>query len=357
MKNCIVLFSNADTSDKKELLCKTLDSLEILKLPIILATHSSVSEEIQNKCDYVVYDKKNLIFDETDFFNENLPLTEANFNTQYFFGGISTRCYLHKKTYAPAVINLYINSFRLAHTLGFDYALLWEYDFELTTKTSDFIKQTFIDVNSQYHDGFFIPCQISGINSIHAVPSIIPVEKFNSFLPNKILSEPVDYVKEINLMICEEWMFHFFLTLKDTKTLSYDEYERLVDLSLSNQVSSKTTNPLFWGLNSGIFIDKNDKSKWIFSIYNASNKTIDYDIKLYFDDYEIFIYHEQNVCENFWSYNFIPDDIIKTILSSEKYLSVIETVKYDSTIECFEYKIDKNNLSSVSKAKVFFIFN
>ena len=354
MKNCIVLFSNADTSDKKELLHKTLKSLEVLKLPIILATHSPVNEEIQNKCDYVVYDRKNLIFKETEFFNENLPLTEANFNTQFFFGGILTRCYLHKKTYGPAVVNLYINSFRLAHTLGFDYALLWEYDFELTTKTSNFINDTFNEVKSKYSDGFFIPCHISGILSIHAVPSIIPINKFNSFLPSKVLSEPIDYVKEIKLMICEEWMFHFFLTLKNTKILSYDEYEKLVDLSLSNQVSSGLENPLFWGLNSGVFIDKNDKSNWICSIYNASPKFIEYSYEIHYKGTKIDSF-SSSLSPNYWRYNFIPKHISEEILSSDEFLEVRENIKFDNTDETYYYKINKNNVDSISKGKVFFL--
>jgi hypothetical protein len=106
MKTCIILFSHAESEKKQQILNRTLSSLKLLNLPIILVSHAPVSIDNQINSDYVIYDKNNLLITETEFFNEDIPLTEANFNTQYFFGGISTRCYLHKKTYTPAVINL-----------------------------------------------------------------------------------------------------------------------------------------------------------------------------------------------------------------------------------------------------------
>jgi hypothetical protein len=354
MKTCIVLFSHADTESKEFILSKTLISLEKLNLPIILVSHTPVSIENQKKCDYVIFEKNNLLLKETDFFNEDIQLTESNFNTQYFFGGISTRCYIHKKTYAASVVNLYINGFSLANHLGFDYGLLWEYDFELDDKTHNNIKYILEDVVNNSYDGFFIPCQISGINSIQAVPAIFPIKKFYNYLPKKVIQTPKEYIDNINMMLSEEWIFHFYAKLDNPKTYSFNEYYNLVNIELSNQVSSGVENPLFYGLNSGIFIDKNDKSSWICSVYNDSPKIINYSYNLTFKGQKIDSFSEK-IYPNYWKYSFISKDISDEILNSDEFLEIYEHINYENHDEIYEYKIHKNNVDSISKGKVFFI--
>jgi hypothetical protein len=354
MKTCIILFSHADTKSKEEILNKTLVSLEKLDLPIILVSHTPISVENQEKCDHVIFEKNNLLLKETDFFADDLPLTEANFNTQYFFGGISTRCYIHKKTYAASVVNLYINGFSLANHLGFDYGLLWEYDFGLDDKTSDVVKRILGEVIETPYDGFFVPCQISGINSIQAVPAIFPVKDFYDYIPKKVIQTPKEYMDSINMMLPEEWVYHFYKTLDNPKIYSFAEYYNLVNIELSNQVSSGVENPLFYGLNSGIFIDKNDKSNWICSVYNASPKMINYSYDLIFKGEKIDSYSE-TISPDFWRYNFIPKYISNEILNSDVFLEVHEHIRYDNYDETYEYKINKNNVDSISKGKVFFI--
>ena len=87
-KNCIVLFSHADTQEKEEILLESVLKLKKMDLPIILVSHSKIPLAIQDLVDYSLYEKNNLVLKENDFFNEYLPITEANYNTQYFFGGI-----------------------------------------------------------------------------------------------------------------------------------------------------------------------------------------------------------------------------------------------------------------------------
>lgn len=354
MKTCIIVFSHADTEEKNKMLNRTLNSLKLLNLQIILVSHVPISIENQNICNYVIYESTNLLLKETDFFNEEIPLTEANYNTQYFFGGLSTRCYVHKKTYTPAVINLYINGFTLANKLGFDYGILWEYDFELDIETSDNVKKLLIDVVENKNDGFFITCQISGINCIQAVPAIFPIKKFNNYLPKKILETPKDFIDEIGMKICEEWIYHFYETLENPKSYPFEVYYELVNLKISNQVSSGVENPLFWGLNSGVFIDKNNKSNWVCSFYNASPKIIDYSYEIYYKEEKI-DYYSETIYPQSWRYNFIPKHISEEILSSDKFLEVKEHIRFDSVDEIYYYKISKNNIDSISKGKVFFL--
>ena len=354
MKTCVILFSHADTVEKNQILNRTLLSLKLLNLEIILVSHTPISTDNQNLCDYVIYEKENLLFRETDFFDEEIPLTEANFNTQYFFGGISTRCYVHKKTYTPAVINLYINGFTLANKLGFDYGILWEYDFELDEETSHNVLNLLKEVQDEQKDGFFITCQISGINCIQAVPAIFPVKKFNDYLPKKILQTPKDYIDNIKMMLSEEWVYHFYKTLDNPKSVPFEVYYQLVNLKISNQVSSGVENPLFWGLNSGVFIDKNDKTNWVCSVHNVSQKNIEYSYELRYKGEVIDTFFDV-VVPQYWRYNFIPKHISDEILSSDEFLEVSENIKFDNTNETYYYKIDKNNVDSISKGKVFFL--
>ena len=354
MKTCIVLFSHADTESKETILNKTLISLEKLNLPIILVSHTPISIENQKKCEYFIFEKNNLLFKENDFFNEDLPITEANYIKQYIFGGISTRCYIHKKTYAASVINLYINGFSLARHLGFDYGLLWEYDFELDNKTAEGVKTILGEVIKNSYDGFFIPCQISGINSIQAVPAIFPIKDFYDYIPKKVIQTPKEYVNNIDMMLPEEWVYHFYKNLANPKTYSFNEYYNLVNAEISNQVSSGVENPLFYGLNSGIFIDKNDKSNWVCSVYNSSPKIINYSYNLIFEGQKIDSY-SGIIYPASWRYNFIPKHIPNEILSSNEFLEVQEHVEYEDNNETYEYRIHKDNIDSISKGKVFFV--
>ena len=251
---------------------------------------------------------------------------------------------------------MYINGFSLASHLGFDYGLLWEYDFELDDKTAEGVRTILGEVIENSYDGFFIHCQISGIDSIQAVPAIFPVKDFCNYMPKKVIQTPKEYVDNINMMLSEEWVYHFYKTLDNPKTYSFSEYHNLVNVELSNQVSSGVENPLFYGLNSGIFIDKKDKSNWVCSIYNASPKIINYSYDLTFKGEKIDS-HSEIIYPNYWRYNFIPRHISDEILNSNEFLEVCEHIMYDVFSETYEYKITKDNIDSISKGKVFFYYD
>jgi hypothetical protein len=122
---------------------------------------------------------------------------------------------------------------------------------------------------------------------------------------------------------------------------------------VGNISSSGASNPLFSGLNLGIFINKNDKTNWIFSVYNDTIFTIKYTCKLFFDGNEIQTYIN-DVHPNTWYYNTIPKNITDEIINSDKFLRVYEEISYNDINEIYEYKINKDNLNSISKTKVFF---
>jgi hypothetical protein len=352
-KTCIILFSHANTTKKEQLLNESILTLKKLDLPIILISHAKIPLEIQDLVDYCLYEKNNFLIKETELFEESLPITEANYNTQYFFGGISTRCYVHKKTYGPAVINLYINGFNIAKYLGFEYSLLWEYDYKLNEITKEKISGFLDEVIQNDYDGFFIPCKIAGVPSITAIPSIFPVNKFIDYINHNIVTTPKEYIDVTNFEICEEWIYSFVKTLENPLKISFDDYFTTFSDLECNLISSGGDNPHFGGLNSGVFIDKNNKNNWIYSIFNDSNNTVTIDTELTYKDTLIFKLHNTYIPKS-WYYSRIPENISNEILSSENYLDVCEKVYFNDTEETYQYQININNIDTISKSKVFF---
>ena len=351
-KTCILISSYANTIEKEKILNNCILSLKHLNLPIILTSHSPISEENQQLCDYSLYEKNNYLFKETDFFNYKLPITDANFNIQYFFGGVSTRSYVQKKSYNASALNLLINGNNLANSLGFEYGLIWEFDFILKNKSTKTILSLLDTMNKNNHDCFYIPCKISCINATYSIPQILPIKKLLEY-NSKIITNPKEFIDITKFQICEEWLYNFYQTLSNPLSIQYEEYFQHFPDVLDNLSSSSVSNPLFNGLNSGVFIDNNDKTNWLFSIYNDTIFTIKYTCKLFFDGNEIQTYVDE-VHPNYWYYNDIPKNITNEIINSDKFLSVYEKISYNNIDEIYEYKINKENLESISKAKVFF---
>jgi len=355
MKTCVILFSHADTIKKENILKKTILGLKHLNLPIILVSHAKISLEIQELVDYSLFEKNNLLIKETDLFNEELPITENNYNTQYFFGGVSTRCYVHKKTYGPAVINLYINGFNIAKYLGFDYAILWEYDYHVNEKTKENLTNFLSQVIELEYDGFFIPCTIAGVKSVTAVPAIFPIDKFIDYINHDVIYTAKDYINVTNFEICEEWIYNFYKELNNPLTISYEEYFTIFSDLRCNLVSSGVDNPHFGTLNSGVFICKNDMENWIFSVFNDSKSEITIYAEIKYNERIIFNLN-QTFQRKGWYYIHLPKDISKEILNSDNELNVFEKVTIDGSDEIYEYNINKNNIVSISKGKLFFYY-
>ena len=338
MNSCILISSYANTIEKEEILNNCILSLKHLNLPIILTSHSPISERNQQLCDYSLYEKNNYLFKETDFFNYKLPITEANFNRQYFFGGVSTRSYIQKKSYNASALNLLINGVNLANSLGFEYVLLWEFDFILSSESTNVILNLLGTMDKNNHDCFYIPCAISGINTVYSIPHIFPIKKLLEY-NSKIITNPKEFIDITKFQICEEWMYNFYKTLSNPLSIPYEDYFLHFPGTVDNLSSSEVSNPLFGGLNSGVFIDKNDKSNWVLSIYNDTVFIIKYTCNLFFDGNLIQTY-VNDVYPNSWYYNAISRTISEEIINSEKFMEVYEEISYNDISEIYEYKIN-----------------
>jgi hypothetical protein len=88
-------------------------------------------------------------------------------------------------------------------------------------------------------------------------------------------------------------------------------------------------------------------------VYNDTIFTIKYTCNLSFGGNVIQTY-VNDVYPNSWYYNAISKTITEEIISSDKFLEVYEEISYNDISEIYEYQINKENLESISKAKVFF---
>jgi len=354
MRTCIILFSHADNDEKKEKLFNTIKSLKEINLPILLSTSTTVEKSIIDNVDHVIYNKQNVIFNETDFYDLDLPITEANFNRQFFFGGISTRSYVGKKTYQAAVVNHYIQSVNYAKTLGYEYAMITEYDYIFNKKAKDFICLMYKKVEKNNLDCFFVPCNISGIKSAYPIPTIFSVDKFIEYVGNKIIKKPLDYVRITKFKIVEEWMYNFLNYLEKKETISIEEYNEIFKEVVYDSIEAGDFNPMFAQLNSGVYINRHDDKKWIYSVYNFTNKELEIDIEIRYKG-NVIINDNRTYFYKTWYYIHIPYDVIEDIMSStNEEMVVTEKIKYESQEDVFNYSVNKNNLETHKKCKWYF---
>ena len=352
-KTCIIVFCHCDDDDKLKILEKTISQLKKLELCIILSTHVPLPERLHREVDFVVYDNNNPIFGEDDFYNLELPITEANYNIQYFFGGISTRSYLRKKTYQASVINHFILSTNFAFSSGFEYSLITEYDYTYPEKNIIELKEIVSAVENGKHDGFFVPCSMSGIKTIYPIPMIIPLHEFILYSGNRTIKKPEDYVLISKFKICEEWARGFFDLLKNPQVMDFYQYVDRFGDSHQNLKFAGDSDPIYGKINSGVYVNRDDENNWIVSMFNGTEKDLNYFIEIRLLN-ELIFSKTQSFPPGSWFLNRIAQDHVKTVLNSKSNFEVLEKISFGEKIHEFSYKITGDNFNSLKKAKWYF---
>jgi len=303
-------------------------------------------------CDYVIYEKENLHFYENEIINEELHLTEANFNTQFFFGGLTTRSYVPKSTYTPAVLNMYIHSINFVKNLGYEYALLWEYDFILGEDYNK-IENLISRVEKNNHDGFFITCKISGIDSIYGVPQIFNVKSFSKYCGNKTIKNAKDFVEYSKMKICEEWVYEYVKTLDNPLKISYDDYIKNFNNIDKNLVKSENDNPSYTEINSGIYLDKNDENNIIYSIYSNYDGKVEIEFQLY-ENNVLITKDKLEFFKQKWYYLPLDNKLLYRIKNNDSEIKVVEKFYFNNTYKEYITYLNNNNLESFKKGKIFY---
>jgi hypothetical protein len=354
-KSCIIIFSHADNIEKKEVLKKAISQLKKLDLPILLSSHLSVEVDIQDEIDFLIFDRNNITFKETDFFDLEVPITEANFNKQYFFGGISTRTYVRKETYQASVFNHFISSANLADTLGFENALITEYDYVYSDENIKDLKKIIGEIEKNEYEGFFIPCQMAGINTIFPIPMVVPIKKFKNYCGTKVIKKSSDYVDMIKFKLCEQWARTFFDSLENAHRMNYDFYMENFKDSHKNLIEAGDFNPTYSNINSGIFINRDDEYSWVISIFNGTTKNLNFSTKVYYLDDLIFSQEQEYVPQS-WFFSRIPREKVENVINGEGTIKIEEVITFGDVSKKFEHKINKKNYNTLKKCKWCFFY-
>ena len=358
MKNfCIIILSHADTIEKEEVLTKSILSIKKTGLKIILISHIPVNIENQKLCDYFIKDDDNLVLKESDIFSNPVEIGDNLFTMTDVISNITFDTAVFKTTYQPGCLNLYINSFKFAKQIGFDNAILWEYDYEIGENSLKFIENSIIEFNDKNLDSLTFTSIIKTFNNdivvneikcCHAIPAFFNIDKILSILPDNSILNAKEYNKITNLRILENWIYEE-LICKNIKKIEIDYsdiHSLLPDIKIGS-IHTQLNSYLFYTLRSGIYFNI-DKDPCLF-LHNMSNVDINYEIEIS-NNNNIIYYKSITLHNSFWAFDYLD---IKDKLNSDDGCVINEIVKNlnNNKVDTFTYTINNVNLEFISKLK------
>jgi hypothetical protein len=256
IKDLILVTAHCDTDEKKETIKKLLLFLNQYsnKFDIMCVSHTVLDISLQEKCDYYIFDKENLLLYDDEIRPKVFHRTNEFTITSNYHSLFST---------SYAVLKLVSMGVTLAKSLGYEKVHKIEYDTTLTSISE------FMD-NSKLLDNNDIVCYTNNGDK-------------NAFMSGSIWSSNVDKLPKfyynynrddiLNMLYCNsdlspEWIVkkHF-----DTKKCIYKNTKKLKEIGFSIGMSSKNKNyrynlffPFFNGKNNKLcFFSKNTRSEKI----------------------------------------------------------------------------------------------
>lgn len=349
---CILVTSHANTSEKIELLKKCLISLRQLETPIILSSHISLPEEIQDLTYLTIKDSSNLILNESQIMSQPVTIESPMYYINDSFFNILFSTGIFKKTYMAGTMNHYINSIRIVKSLGFENILFWEYDSILGVDSCVRLKELQYDYLLKRLEYYGFVSYIQGIRCLNAIPSLFNIDRVLEFLPEKPIENAKQYNELTRCKIIEQWMLDN-LELRSRGDLidlsSYNEYFSDTQRGL---VGSQNGNYLNFDLRSGIFFNHLDKRS-IFYALNTWEEPLTTQMVIKNPRDHSVVYTrtvELNTGVCFFDYLGTQIDIDFTTSTG---LDIEETVIQQSTgeVNSFKYNISQKNLEFVSTLK------
>lgn len=123
VKEIIIVDAYIKHQSLENLFCEQLEWFKSINIPVLVNSNTILSERILNMVDYYFYDKKNVLFNESDF--DQIDKSFYRFSD----GSISVRIQnLNFQRHALSVIVNLLNSLYLAKSLGFTHFHRFEYD-------------------------------------------------------------------------------------------------------------------------------------------------------------------------------------------------------------------------------------
>lgn len=310
----IIIDVYLNDDNRTKFLLETLDNFKKLGLPILLISNSIIPKEVQDKVDYIIYDKKNNLFvQDYDKYNE-----------LYFWFGVGDFFYenyeYNKQPHGLSVLCNLTKSVNFVKSLGFKNFIHFEWDFLINDNELDKLNKIIEMYNFKSYKGCFIYMPNNNWN-MPEFPFhfwIVDIDFWLKYFPT--IRDEDDYKRFIyknnNNYNFENAERTVYLSFKNVLNELYliDEDVFVKDMMKNSKFNSFTSNTGLHELNfNGVFrgfaklhSDSKVQNKLVVLTWNRSNNdkiTTEYTIE--FGEKKIEIKHETEL--NCWVFNEISD--------------------------------------------------
>jgi len=138
-KPIIVLDCFLDDVDKEKIFLQNLEQFKKLSTPILLITNSPMSREIQEKVNYLIYDKENILFKGEYFYDLSFFHVVESDKFSFIID------FWYKQEHGLSVLCNLTKTMNFAKKLGFTKFVHFEWDYFIHDADLTKIKQTIVD--------------------------------------------------------------------------------------------------------------------------------------------------------------------------------------------------------------------
>jgi hypothetical protein len=319
MKKIIIIDCFITNKDSEDILLKTLDSFK--DEDILLVTNKSVSHDIQNKINFLLYDSRNQLFEKTDY-----DYTKHNWNFWYKCDNfISYNFYLAKQPHGLSVIVNLLNALNLAKSLSYTHFQYIQYDTDYSENSLNWMREVpnicknlnkkgLVYYNVDQLEDLELKSDVA--NDMNVSYIFCEIEYFLSKIP-KINNEEeyrnliVDEFGYLRFVVVEKYIFHFFRKNGDDDLIIKNQIEYKVDFDGNNEALKTSPNNFpkeYRGCPTRITKIKNSDELSIFS-HNYTNDLIFRKVRIFKNNNYYDMYSELK--KDHWTYFSIENDIDK----------------------------------------------
>ena len=149
-KPIIIVDVFLDNDTKKEIFVSNLEKFKQFDIPILLICNKPLPIDIQNKVDYIIYDKQNLLFQDEYKYDMNI------YHTVSFKDFVFKSDYWYKQEHGLSVLCNLNKSVEFAKKLGFDKFIHFEWDYFIDDEDLKLIKNLVRDFLNKNGRAYFI---------------------------------------------------------------------------------------------------------------------------------------------------------------------------------------------------------